>query len=226
MGLQPVCYPRVPVERIEGMLESVDGILLGGSATNVHPRLYGEQPVRPDLALDEGRDALVQPLVRLALAKRVPIISFCRGSHDFNVAMGGSLHQSLDAHGGFLRHWEDASESLEQQYFERHFVTCDPAGELLKITGMGRFPVSSLHHQGVNELGADLVAEAYADDGLIEAFRWRDPSLFAWGFQFHPEWGWRWHPAYGRIMNAYVRACWQRMARRTGAAVASRELVA
>ena len=79
---------------------------------------------------------------------------------------------------------------------------------------MGRFPASSLHSQGVKQLGHDLVAEAHADDGLVEAFRWHDASLFAWGFQFHPEWGWRWHPAYGRIMNAYVRACWERMATR------------
>jgi putative glutamine amidotransferase len=81
---------------------------------------------------------------------------------------------------------------------------------------MGRFPVSSLHAQGVKTLGDNLVAEALADDGLVEAFRWHDPEVFAWGFQFHPEWGWRWHPAYGRIMNAYVRACWKRLAERTG----------
>ncbi|HVZ44010.1 MAG TPA: gamma-glutamyl-gamma-aminobutyrate hydrolase family protein [Ramlibacter sp.] len=226
MGLQPVCFPRVPPQRIALMLEAVDGVLLGGSATNVHPALFGERPIDPEMAFDECRDALVQPLVRLALARRVPVISFCRGSHDFNVAMGGTMYQSLEAEGRFMRHWEDASESVEEQYIERHFVTCEPQGELVKITGMGRFPVSSLHHQGVRELAPELVAEAHADDGLVEAFRSRDPSLFAWGFQFHPEWGWRWHPAYGRIMNAFVRACWEHFARRSGAAIPARELVA
>jgi putative glutamine amidotransferase len=66
----------------------------------------------------------------------------------------------------------------------------------------------------VKTLGNELVAEAHADDGLIEAFRWHDPGVFAWGFQFHPEWGWRWHPAYGRIMNTFVRACWEHLASR------------
>jgi putative glutamine amidotransferase len=109
---------------------------------------------------------------------------------------------------------------------ERHFVTCTPGGELEHITQMGRFPASSLHSQGVKTLGENLVAEAHADDGLVEAFRWKDPSVFAWGFQFHPEWGWRWHPAYGRIMNAYVRACWARYSKRTGAETPLQQIVA
>lgn len=226
MGLQPVCYPRVPPEQVQAMLETVDGILLGGSSTHVHPRLFGEAPLSADLDYDECRDSVVQPLVRLAIARRVPIISFCRGSHDFNVAMGGSLHQSLRDLQWGIQHWEHPDEGVDAQYAERHFVTCVGGGELERITGMHRFPVSSLHNQGAKSLGEGLVAEAHADDGLVEAFRWEDASLFAWGFQFHPEWGWRWHPAYGRIMNAYVRACWEHFARRTGATVPARETVA
>jgi putative glutamine amidotransferase len=215
MGLQPLCYPRVPPERLEALLATVDGILLGGSDSNVHPGLYGEQPVRA-FEYDHERDALAHPLIRLAIARRVPVIGFCRGSHDINVALGGTLHQWLRDMPGMAKHWEDPEEGLEEQYVERHFVTCVPGGALEAITQMGRFPASSLHSQGVKALGENLVAEAHADDGLVEAFRWHDPDAFAWGFQFHPEWGWRWHPAYGRIMNTYVRACWERFARRTG----------
>jgi putative glutamine amidotransferase len=217
MGVQPVCFPRVPPERIEATLALVDGILLGGSDTNVDPRLFGEQPARADFQIDCERDALAHPLIRLAIAREVPVIGFCHGSHDINVALGGSLHQWLRDLPGAVKHWEDADETVDEQYVERHFVTCVPGGELERITRMGRFPASSLHSQGVKVLGENLVAEAHADDGLVEAFRWHDPSVFAWGFQFHPEWGWRWHPAYGRIMNAYVRACWERYARRVGA---------
>jgi putative glutamine amidotransferase len=218
MGLQPVCYPRVPPERLEALLASVDGVLLGGSDTNVHPRYFGEAPARPEFEFDEERDELAQALIRLAIERRVPVLGFCRGSHDFNVAMGGSLHQWLRDVPGLSKHWEDPEEDLEEQYHERHFVTCTPHGELERITQMGRFPVSSLHAQGVKVVGKNLVVEARADDGLVEAFRWHDPSVFAWGFQFHPEWGWRWHPAYGRIMNAYVRACWESLGRRLGSA--------
>jgi putative glutamine amidotransferase len=217
MGLQPVCYPRVPPHRLEAMLANVDGILLGGSDTNVHPRRFGEGAAREEFQFDEERDALAQSLIRLGIAQRVPVLGFCRGCHDFNVAMGGSLHQWLRDVPGSVKHWEDPEETLDEAYVERHFITCTPGGELERITQMGRFPVSSLHSQGVKVLGNDLVAEAHADDGLVEAFRWQDPSTFAWGFQFHPEWGWRWHPAYGRIMNAFVRACWEHLASRSSA---------
>src|SRR5690606_27670675 len=157
---------------------------------NVHPRLYGEEPIRQDMLFDPCRDELAHHLVRLAIAARVPVIGFCRGSHDINVAMGGSLHQCLKDVPGSLKHWEDADENVEEQYIERHFVTCVPGCELEKLTGMGRFPVSSLHSQGVKELAPELVAQAHADDGLVEAFRCESEG-FAWGFQFHPEWGWR-----------------------------------
>jgi putative glutamine amidotransferase len=217
MGLQPVCYPRLPLERLEGLLATVDGVLLGGSDTNVDPRLFGEEPARPEFEFDPERDELAQALIRLAIERRVPVLGFCRGSHDFNVAMGGSLHQCLRDVPGILQHWEEPHEDLEAQYQERHFVTCTPGGALERITGMGRFPVSSLHAQGVKVLGPRLVAEAHADDGLVEAFRWHDAAVFAWGFQFHPEWGWRWHPAYGRIMEAYVKACGERFAGRASA---------
>lgn len=227
MGLQPVCYPRAPLERLEALLETVDGVLLGGSDTNVHPRLYGEVPARPEFQYDEERDALAHALVRLAIARRVPVIGLCRGCHDMNVALGGSLHQWLRDQPGRVQHWETPEETLDEQYVERHFVTCVPGGGLERLTGMGRFPASSLHSQGVNVLAAELVAEAHADDGLVEAFRWRDAGQFAWGFQFHPEWNWRWHPAYGRIMNAFVRACREQLARRRGSRVAPlREIVA
>jgi putative glutamine amidotransferase len=215
MGLQPVCYPRVPPERLECLLAGVDGILLGGSDTNVHPRHFGEAPAREDQEFDEERDALAQAVIRLAIGRRIPLLGFCRGSHDFNVALGGSLHQWLPDVPGSVQHWENPEETLDESYAERHFVTCAPGGELERITAMGRFPVSSLHSQGVKVLGQELVAEAHADDGLVEAFRWHDASQFAWGFQFHPEWGWRWHPAYGRIMNTFVRACWEHLASRT-----------
>jgi putative glutamine amidotransferase len=208
LGLQPACFPRVPAGRLDLMLDMVDGVLLGGSATNVHPRHYGEEPLRADMAFDEGRDAVSLPLVRLAIERGVPLVGFCRGSHEINVALGGSMHQALQALGGPVQHWELPDETIEQQYAERHGVACVPGGVLERMTGCSGFPVSSLHSQGVKRLAPGLVAEAHAEDGLVEAFRWHDPRQFAWAFQFHPEWGHQQHPYYGRIMGAFVDACW------------------
>jgi len=217
MGLQPMSFPRAPQERLAALIDGVDGIFMGGSDTNVDPRLWGEQPARPEFQYDTERDAQAHALVRLAIERRVPVLGTCRGSHDINVALGGSLHQWLRDQPGRVQHWEESDETLDQQYEERHFVTCVPGGELERITGMGRFPASSLHSQGVKRVGDGLVVEAHADDGLVEAMRWQDPSQFVWAFQFHPEWGWRWHTAYGRIMDAYVAACWRRFKERAPA---------
>jgi putative glutamine amidotransferase len=214
LGLQPVCYPWAPLERLAALLETVDGLLLGGSATNVHPRHYGEEPASDEFVYEADRDAVALPLIRLAIEHRVPLFSVCRGCHEFNVAMGGSLYQSLPALEGPVRHWEDPDEALDAQYAERHEVECAPGGELQRITGERRFRASSLHSQGVKRLGEGLVAEARADDGLVEAFRWKDASLFAWGFQFHPEWDHRRHPCYHRIMATYVAACAAKKAQR------------
>lgn len=227
MGLQPLTFPGVPPDRIALLLDAVDGVLLGGSATHVHPSLYGEPEQADVLCYDPDRDAVAQPLIRLAIARRIPIIAICRGCHDFNVAMGGSLHQSLRSRGGPVTHWEDAEhETIDEQYADRHSIDTVPGGKLEAITGQRQFMVSSLHSQGIKELGNGLVAEAHADCGLVEAFRWHDDSVFAWGFQFHPEWGWRCHETYGRIMNAFVQACWEHMAERTGQPIVERELVA
>jgi len=211
LGLQPVSYPRVPVGRLALLLDEVQGVLMGGSATNVHPRHYGEEPAHEGLAYDEERDIVALALVPLAIERRVPLIGFCRGAQEFNVAMGGSLHQDLRSRGGTLVHWEDPHEPLKSQYAERHDVSVVPHGALAQLTQCPRFPVSSLHSQGVKRLAPGMVAEAHADDGLIEAFRWHEDDRFAWGFQFHPEWGHDDHPHYRRIMGAFVDACWSRL---------------
>ena len=203
MGLQPATFPGVPADRIGAMLDGVDGVLLGGSATHVHPSLYGEPEEADVPCYDPDRDAVALPLVREALARRIPLLGICRGAHDFNVALGGSLHQSLRRREGTVTHWESPDETLDEQYADRHIVELVPGGELERLAGTKRFGASSLHSQGINRLGEGLIAEAHAGCGLVEAFRWHDASQFAWGFQFHPEWGWCEHPEYGRIMRAY-----------------------
>jgi putative glutamine amidotransferase len=45
--------------------------------------------------------------------------------------------------------------------------------------------VNSLHHQIVDRLGDDLVASAYASDGVVEGFETRKGDVL--GVQWHPE---------------------------------------
>lgn len=216
LGLQPVSYPGLPPDHIDWALDLVQGVLLGGSATSVHPREYGQQePAGTDQSpsYDEERDALALPLVRRCVERRLPLIGFCRGSHEINVALGGTLHQDLKARQGGVVHWESPSEDLEAQYAERHAVDLREGGELQRLTGCSRMAVSSLHSQGIDRLAPGLVAEAWADDGLVEASRWHATDRFAWAFQFHPEWHHERHARYARIMEAFRDACHEQMNR-------------
>jgi putative glutamine amidotransferase len=149
------------------------------------------------------------PLVRRCVERRLPLIGFCRGSHEINVALGGTLHQDLKARAGGVVHWEDPSEDQETEYIERHQVSLRASGELERLTGCSRFGVSSLHSQGIERLAPGLVDEAWADDGLVEASRWHEAGQFAWAFQFHPEWKHERREPYARIMQAFRDACWR-----------------
>ena len=53
-----------------------------------------------------------------------------------------------------------------------------------------RAPVNSHHHQAVETLGRELVATAWAADGMVEAIEDPRSDRFVLGVQWHPELGW------------------------------------
>jgi len=63
---------------------------------------------------------------------------------------------------------------------------------------------------GVKRLGAGLVAEAHAPDGLVESVRVATAKAFACGVR-HPEW----HP---RTVDAFAAACREHRATRFASA--------
>ena len=87
-----------------------------------------------------------------------------------------------------MDHRDDESQPLDIQYGPAHEVTLQPGGLLWTLAGADRLRVNSLHSQGVDRLGPDLVAEAHAPDGVVEAFRVKDARRFAVAVQWHPEW--------------------------------------
>ena len=198
MGVQPVCYPRVPLEPGRPAAD-VDGVLLGGSDTNVDPRLWGESRCARSSSTTSNATARARagpPGDRAARAGA----GFCHGSR--HQRRPRRQPAPVAARPGAVKHWEDPDESLEEAYAERHFVTCTPGGELEKITRMGRFPALAAF-AGREPPGRGPGGGGACRRRLVEAVLAR-PAGFAWGFQFHPEWGWA-GTAYGRIMNAYPR---------------------
>ncbi len=73
------------------ILDRVDGLLVSGSATNVHPSLYGAEVRESDGPFDPARDATSLPLIRRAIDRGIPLLAICRGIQELNVALGGTL---------------------------------------------------------------------------------------------------------------------------------------
>jgi len=189
-GALPLMIPALGEElQLEDLVAELDGLLFTGSPSNVEPRHYGGEASRAGTLHDPERDATTLALIPKAIAAGVPVLGLCRGFQEINVAYGGTLWQHVHEVPGMHVHHEDVTQPLQVQYGPAHDVTFTPGGHLAAIAGGAtRIRVNSLHHQGVRSLGPALVAEARADDGLIEAFRVTDARRFALAVQWHPEW--------------------------------------
>jgi putative glutamine amidotransferase len=170
------------------LLVHLDGILFTGSPSNVEPYRYNGSPSIPGTLHDAARDSTTLPLIRCALGAGVPVFGICRGFQEVNVAMGGTLTQRLHEIPGLLDHRDDDEQPLAVQYGPAHDVTLEPGGLLSQLAGVTQVKVNSLHSQGVDRLAPDLIVEARAPDGVIEAFRVKDAPRFALAVQWHPEW--------------------------------------
>lgn len=172
-------------------LAGADGLVLGGSETDVHPSLYGE-PVGPHVnRTDLTRHLRDLSALRHALRTGLPVLGVCSGTQLLNVLHGGTLHQDLPAAG-----W-DALDHRD----EHAVATAD--GTLARRLIGGRPGVVSEHHQAVKRLGRGVRVTSMAPDGLIESLE-VPGHPFALGVQWHPE---RCENAVGRQMaDALVAA--------------------
>lgn len=204
----PVITPAVEADQIDDWLDTVHGIMLTGSPSNVHPSHFGQDVRNTELPLDPQRDALTLSIIPKALARGVPLFAICRGFQEVNVALGGTLHQAVHELPGFQDHREDENEPVEAQYGRlAHSVAIEPGGELERIVGLGDIRVNSLHGQGIEHLAKGLRIEARAPDGLIEAFS--DPRApgFNLAVQWHPEWLAANNPVSRQLFAAFGQAC-------------------
>lgn len=205
-GALPLVVPRLVPAEVETALALCHGVLLTGSPSNVHPSHFDEPVQDPDLPLDPERDAWVLPLIRVALARGLPMLAICRGTQEVNVALGGSLHQAVQDVPGHRDHRADRSAPIDVQYGPSHEVVVQPGGRLEAIVGSGRLSVNSVHGQGVKLLADGLRVEATAPDGLVEAFSLPDAPGFNLCLQWHPEWQAERNPVSRRLFEAFGAA--------------------
>ena len=186
------------------VLDRLDGLLVPGSPSNVHPSLYGGGESRtPDLH-DPDRDATSLPLIRAALARGMPLLAICRGIQELNVALGGTLHQTVHELPGRLDH-RGGPGTMAERYRPKHPVAL--SGTLARLLGGREITVNSLHGQAIDRPAPGLAIEAEAPDGTIEAVRVAGARGFALGVQWHPEWGYAENPASLALFRAFGDAC-------------------
>jgi len=164
-------------------VDVLDGLVMQGGA-DVSPTSYGQQALRPEWAGDIKRDHYEMELLEGFLAQGKPVLGICRGAQLLNVAFGGSLYQDI------ATQREDAQRHVDADLYDQHHhqIEFEPGSRLGELyAGHGGGLVTSIHHQAVDRLGADLQVEARsAEDGIVEAIRARGAGFVA-GVQWHPE---------------------------------------
>lgn len=187
-GAVPVLLPpQGGALDLDAVLTRVDGVLLSGAISNVHPSLYGVEPTLAHEPYDAARDATTLPLARRAIALGLPLLAICRGFQELNVALGGTLDTEIQGLDGRMDHRAPEAETADERYGITHPVRIAASGCLGRILSAEEVRVNSLHRQGIATLSPRLIVEATAPDGTIEAVSVVGASGFAMGVQWHPE---------------------------------------
>jgi putative glutamine amidotransferase len=212
----PIIVPGMPeASEIPELLELCDGFLLTGGRANVHPSHYGHEETEKHGSFDPGRDGVVLPLVREAVARGLPVFGVCRGIQEMNVAFGGVLHPEVRELPGKMNHRMPPGETDPEIIFrKRHKVTLTPDGVFARLLGAEEIVTNSLHGQAIVEWGDRIVVEGVAEDGVIEAISIRDASRFALGVQWHAEYEAASDPVSRALFEAFGDAARDAMARR------------
>lgn len=221
-GVLPVLVPSLGARLdLESLLASVDGVMVTGSKSNVHPALYGGDTSERNGPYDEARDATTLPLIRAAIERGVPLLAICRGIQELNVALGGTLATEIQEGEGMLDHRAPVSDSQDERFAIRQTVTIKPGSCLADVFGAGEMLVNSVHRQAVGRLAKRLQVEAVAADGTVEAVSVAGARAFAVGVQWHPEYWASSDDNSARIFRAFGEAARAHAANRLGAVLAA-----
>jgi putative glutamine amidotransferase len=186
-GGLPVHIPLIPhPEFISGVMAEFDGLLLPGSDSDVDPVRYGQEP-HPKLGhVHPEKDET--DLLALAEAEKraMPLFAICFGVQSLNVSRGGTLIQDIASHDpNAIKHEQGAPRNRHS-----HRVRLLEDSIVGQLAGSQSVPVNSHHHQAIETLGRELVASAWAADGIVEAVEDPRGDRFVVGVQWHPELGW------------------------------------
>lgn len=168
---------------LKELVQEMDGLVLHGGS-DVAPKSYGEEPLKPEWAGDYVRDQYEIALLKEFMAQGKPTLGICRGAQLVNVAFGGTLYQDIATQRPDAvdhRNWE----IYDQNFHDVKFA--EGSGLSRLYPGISTAKINTVHHQAVKDLGKGLVAEATSvPDGIIEAIRFKGPDWVC-AVQWHPE---------------------------------------
>ncbi|MET0481700.1 MAG: gamma-glutamyl-gamma-aminobutyrate hydrolase family protein [Aestuariivirgaceae bacterium] len=184
----PIMIPALDADfDLEGLLDRLDGVVMTGAVSNVHPPHYGAVATERHEPYDHRRDRLTLKLIAQVIERGMPLMCICRGFQELNVVLGGTLATELQDLPGRLDHRAPKSAEIAVRYGPAHEVAVTPGGQLEQILGKRETMVNTVHRQGVDTLAPQLAVEATAPDGTVEAVSVKGARGFALGFQWHPE---------------------------------------
>ncbi len=195
-------------QELEQFFDQCDGFLLSGG-DDVDPALYNQERSSRTKGIRRRQDELEIRIARWAAENQRPLLGICRGCQVINVAFGGTLFQHIaDELPGALNHDQhrDFFGEKKSRTVLFHKVDVIPGSLLERIVMSAQMETNSLHHQGLNQIGAGLsISAVVPDDGLVEAVEISGHPFFL-GVQWHPEE----LTALGehrRIFEAFAEAC-------------------
>ncbi|MBB6450417.1 putative glutamine amidotransferase [Geomicrobium halophilum] len=202
-GGVPFVLPNVlQTEKIEKMVEAIDGLLVTGGG-DIDPTLFGEEP-HPELReISPLRDRFEMEIIQACLDKDIPILALCRGCQMLNIAAGGDMYQDIYTQktNQLLQHQQRAPRSHGS-----HYIEVNEGSKLAKIVESTRYKVNSFHHQAVRSMAEGFKVVGTASDGVIEAFE-SERHSFVIGVEWHPENMAIAEDVYSkRLFNAFVKA--------------------
>ena len=183
-GAIPVIPAFLPEEDAEEFIQTVDGLFVTGGA-DIDPARYGEEVLPFCDAREPERDASDIALIKAALKYDKPIIMICRGCQMGNVFFGGTLYQDIEKQTGSAINHRDYPSFLGEGSHEMLIVPGTPLAEMM--AGETSFGVSSMHHQGIKDLGDGVLPMGKAPDGLVESWYIDNGVNYVRAYQWHPE---------------------------------------
>tara|TARA_B100000965_G_scaffold118213_1_gene97542 strand:+ start:2192 stop:2902 length:711 start_codon:yes stop_codon:yes gene_type:complete len=173
------CIPIIiPITKNLQNLDFLDGLLISGGDFDIDPVFYGQKIESNKVQTIPDRTDFEMNLIDFFFHSQKPILGICGGSQLINVYFNGSLIQDIKTN---IEH-----EQPNPRNETSHEIILNKDSQFKKYNIKQKIFVNSAHHQAVDRLGNNLVVDASAPDGIIEAFH-HISHYYCVGLQWHPE---------------------------------------